>query len=300
MTRGALSVALLLGVSVLGVARVQPRLAGQVHEVKQRDDVYLLPPPGELRAMSLGYRAALADAIWAKLIVEYGTHWQEKRPFTDAPRYFDGILALEPSYPLVYKYADTLIVYRPPRGTEEDWYTAKRYLERGLRERPRDHEVWLHYGQFLAFMSISFVTDKQAVDRFRREGAQAIMHAVELGAEPDRSITAATLLGKYGERDAAIRQLRAAYALTDAEWEREQIAKKLMELEASGVKDAAERDMKTIEARWRAELNFLARDAYLMLGPITDPFKCAGPASALSPDCQRNWTDALAAPPAAR
>ena len=102
------------------------------------------------------------------------------------------------------------------------------------------------------------------------------------------------------ERDAAIRQLRAAYALTDAEWEREQIAKKLMELEASGVKDAAERDMKTIEARWRAELNFLARDAYLMLGPITDPFKCAGPASALSPDCQRNWTDALAAPPAAR
>ena len=141
MSRGALPVALLLGVSALGVARVQPRLAAQVHEVKQRDDVYLLPPPVELRAMSLGYRAALADAIWAKLIVEYGTHWQEKRPFTDAPRYFDGILALEPTYPLVYKYADTLIVYRPPRGTEQDWYTAKGYLERGLRERPRDHEV---------------------------------------------------------------------------------------------------------------------------------------------------------------
>ena len=50
--------------------------------------------------------AAAADAIWAKLIVEYGTHWAEKRPFAEAPRYLDAILALEPTYPLVYKYAE--------------------------------------------------------------------------------------------------------------------------------------------------------------------------------------------------
>ncbi len=285
---------LLLASSAVAITRLQPRLAARVHEVKLREDVYLLPPPSELRAMTLGYRAAVADAIWAKLIVEYGTHWQEKRAFTEAPRYLDAILALEPTFPLVYKYADTFIVYRPPRGTEEDWYTAKRYLERGLRERAWDHDVWLHYGQFLAFTSLSFVTDKQELEKFRREGAQALVRAVELGADPDRSITAATLLGKYGERDAAIRQLRRAYALTDDAAERAQLDAKLGQLEATAEKDAAQRDMHIIETRWRKEYNFLSRNAYLLLGPITDPIACAGRREAgPEPRCARDWNEAL-------
>jgi hypothetical protein len=282
------AVALLAVVSALGVARVQPRLASTVHEVKQQGDVYLLPPPSELRAMTLGYHAAAADAIWAKLIVEYGTHWQEKRPFAEAPRYLDAILALEPTYPLVYKYADTLIVYRPPRGTEEDWYTAKTYLERGIRERPWDHEVWLHYGQFLAFMSVTFVTDKQALDGFRRQGAEAIMKAVELGADVDTSLSAATLLNRYGERDAAIRELGRKYALTDDDHEREQIAIKLAQLEATAERDAVERDRRVIEERWRKEYNFLTRDAYLLLGPIPDPLRCGRDSN-----CPRDWNEAL-------
>jgi tetratricopeptide (TPR) repeat protein len=281
------AIALLIAVSALGVARVQPRLAATVHDVKQ-DDVYLLPPPAELRAMTLGYRAAAADAIWAKLIVEYGTHWQEKRPFAEAPRYLDAILALEPMYPLVYKYADTLIVYRPPRGTEEDWYTAKTYLERGVRERPWDHEVWLHYGQFLAFMSVTFVSDPQALDRFRRQGAEAIMKAVELGADADPSLSAATLLDKYGERDAAIRQLRRAYAITDDPQERAQIGQKLDQLQATEDHDAVDHDMRVIEDRWRKEYNFLTRDAYMLLGPMPDPLRCGRDAR-----CPRDWNEAL-------
>ena len=57
----ALLVAALLVVPALGVAYLQPRLAHTVHEVKQRDDVYVLPPPAELRAMTLGYHAAAVD-----------------------------------------------------------------------------------------------------------------------------------------------------------------------------------------------------------------------------------------------
>ena len=290
--KGALAVVLLLATSVLGVARLQPRLAARVHDVKLNDDVYVLPRPSELRAMSLGYRAAAADAIWAKLLVEYGTHWHERRSFTDAPKYMDAILALDPKYPLVYRYAETLIVYRPPRGTREDWFIAKEYLERGLRERPTDSDVWLHYGQFLAFSSPTFfIDDKEMLDKFRHEGAQAIVRAVELGADADRSIAAATLLSKYGERDAAIRQLRRAYALTDVEADREQIGRKLAVLEATAERDAAERDMRVIESRWRTEFNFLSRDAYLLLGPLTDPLRCAGRATA---DCPRTWNDAIA------
>ena len=62
----------------LGIALVQPGLAENVHKLRHRDDVFLLPPPSQLRVMTLGYRAAATDLIWAKLILEYGLHWQEK------------------------------------------------------------------------------------------------------------------------------------------------------------------------------------------------------------------------------
>jgi predicted Zn-dependent protease len=293
MKPGAWLVILLIGTSALGIARVQPRLAAELHDVARRDDVYLLPPPDELGAMTLGYRAAAADAVWAKLIVEYGTHWQEKRSFTEAPRYLDAILALEPTYSLVYTFADTLICYRSPRGTEEDWYTAKRYLERGTRERAWDHQVWLHYGQFLAFTSLTFLSDKQEIEKYRREGAFALVRAVELGADADRSITAATLLTKYGEKDAAIRQLRNSYMLTEDPADRELILQKLSQLEATTEREAAERDTRFIEARWRKEYGFLSRDAYLLLGPIPNPLGCAGRDPRIDRPCPRDWSQAL-------
>jgi hypothetical protein len=300
---GAAAVALLLAVASAGIARVQPRVAGALHTVNQRDDVFLLPPPGELRVLTLGYHAAAADALWAQLLVEYGTHLQEKRPFGDVTRYLDGILALEPGYDLVYKYADTLLIYHAPVGTEADWYTAKDYLARGTRERPYDHATWLHYGQFLAYASASFVTKSDEVAKFRKEGADAIMHAVDLGADPDRSITAATLQERYGERDEAVRRLSNHYALTDDEHERALIAEKLRQLDDTTRLEAAQRAARAKEARWRKEYRFLTREAYLLVGPIPDPIACAGrrgwagettgAAGGPPVECARDWSEAV-------
>ncbi len=293
--RGPLLVGLLLATSVLGVARLQPRLAARVHDVKLQGDIYMLPPPNEVRALSLGYRAAAADALWAKLLVEYGTHWAEHRPFEDAPKYMEAILALDPAYPQVYKYAETLLVYRPPRGTLQDWYLARTFLERGTRERPYDAEAWLHYGQFLAFGSTSFVTDKAELDGYREQGARAIVRAVELGADADRTITAATLLSRYGKRDAAIRDLTRAYVLADSERDRQEIAQKLAVLGATPDRDEVEHNMRVIESRWRDEFNFLPRDAYMLLGPMNDPARCAGRPSGAG--CPRDWSAVLEAAP---
>src|SRR5437660_1703747 len=80
------------------------------HDTKAREDVYLFPPPNQLRAVTLGYRAAATDLIWAKLLVEYGMHWQEKRDFPDLDRYVDAILALEPDFQPLYLTVDTLLV----------------------------------------------------------------------------------------------------------------------------------------------------------------------------------------------
>jgi hypothetical protein len=294
-----LVVAALLGLPAFGIARTQPRLAQTVHDVKQRDDVYVLPPPSQLRAMALGYDAAAVDLLWAKLLVEYGTHWHEKRPF-DATHYLDAILEIEPTYAPAYRFADTLIVYRPPRGTEEDARTARRYLERGIGARPGDHDVWLEYGQFIAFIGPSFLSSQDEKESWRRDGADAIAHAVELGASADRSLAAATMLSRAGARDASIKHLRRVYALTDDPQTRDEIAMKLQRLTQSAEEDEAERHVKLLESMWHRDYPFITRGEFLLVGPTIDPLRCAGLEAAGDPSCARTWSDALTAQPPPR
>lgn len=285
----------LLAVAILGVMRLQPQLAAVAHETKLREDVYVLPPPQELRAMTLGYHAAAVDLLWAKLLVEYGIHHAERRPFPHLERYLDAILAIEPSYAALYRYVDTMLVYRPGGGTWEDAAKARAYLERGARERPEDAQVWMQLGQFLAFIAPSFLPkDANApavTETLRKDGADAMARAVELGATADRAMSAASILGRSGEREAAVRHLQRAYALTDDPASREQIAARLQALEASAQRDQAEQAVRAIETRWRSELPFVSRTLFLLLGPTRDAARCAGPASVDDAACPRDWAD---------
>jgi tetratricopeptide (TPR) repeat protein len=293
--QGASVVLLLLAVSALGVARLQPRLARAVHGIKQRDDVHALPPADQLKHMTLGHDAAVVDLLWAKLLVEYGTHSFEKRPFPDLPRYLDAILALEPDYEPLWRYVDTLIVYRPPVGTEADARLARAYLERGIVARPHDHRMWKTYGQFIAFIAPSFLTSREEIDRWKQDGAHALVHAVELGASSNASISAATILSKGGERDAAIHYLQRAYAITDDPAERDAISLKLEALAAKANDDSAERAVTFVESRWRATFPFLTRGEFLLVGPSPDPLRCVGLDS--ESECARDWGPLLPSAP---
>src|SRR5204862_227728 len=136
--------------------------------------------------------------------------------------------------------------------------------------------VWLHYGQFVAFLGPSFLGSQEEKERWRKDGAEAILRAVDLGADADRAVSATTVQSKAGERDAAIAQLQRAYALTDDARTRDEIGAKLERLQASAEKDAAERNVRFVESRWREQFAFLSRGEYLMLGPLADPLACAG------------------------
>ncbi len=94
----AAAILLMVCGAAAGVAATQPRLANTVHEAKESYDVVVFPPPAQLRAAVLGWDAAAVDMLWAKLLVEYGTHFSEHREFTEIPRYVDAILELEPTY----------------------------------------------------------------------------------------------------------------------------------------------------------------------------------------------------------
>ncbi|WP_146653114.1 hypothetical protein [Labilithrix luteola] len=270
---------------------MQPSLATSVHKVQQRDDVFLLPPPDQLRAMTLGYRAGAADLLWTKLILEYGIHWQEKRAFPEVTRYVDGILAVEPDFKTVYEFVDTLLLFAPGGATPERAREARAYLERGTRERPYDATVWLHYGQFIAFLAPSFLKDKAEIERWRIDGAAALTRAVELGADAQRSLAASTILSKAGERKASVEHLQRAYAMTDDPDTREQILLKLRMLEATA--EAADATS-VVDREWHGRFDFVSRSAALLIGPARSPAKCAGPASYDTPGCSRDWAGVIA------
>jgi hypothetical protein len=295
--RGAVGALALLVAGATTVAVVEPRLAAAAHRAKEVDDVSFLPPPAQLRLGTFGWDAAAVDLLWAKLLVEYGTHWETHREFHDVPRYADAILAIEPTYRPLYRTIATLLAYRPLRGSEDDVRMARAYLERGMRERPDDARIWVEYGQFLAFVAPSFLTAPAESNAWRKEGAEALGHAVELGADADDALTAATLLDEAGVRLQAIRFLEHAYAITPLDSEiHEALGQRLASLQARAQRDASDARRAAFEARRRREMPYVPPSLYRLLGPRVDPDHCAGVSSAGDPACARDWIGALGEP----
>jgi hypothetical protein len=231
--------------------------------------------------------------------VEYGTHFSEHREFVEIPRYVDAILELEPDYRPLYKYVDTMLAYRPMQGTESDVRLARGYLERGIRELPQEWRVWLKYGQFIAFVAPSFLKDPAEIDVWRKEGAEAMERAVELGADPDSALAATSMLSRAGATREAIRYLENAYAFTEHPSMHEihdAIGKRLEALSSVAIRDTADATMRAIDDRWNRELPDVSRDHYLLLGPVVDPYRCAGPSALDDRACSRSWQAVTASP----
>jgi len=280
----------------LGVSQLQPRLAGELHAIKDTDDIYPFPPPSILRLATLGYVDATTDTLWGKLLVEHGSHWVEHRPFNDLEQYLDAIVALDPTYRPFYEYVDTLLCYRPMNGHEPDAKAAREYLKAGLLVLPNDADLWLHYGQFVAFMGPSYLASEDEQQAWRREGALAIQHAVDLGVDVDRGIAASSLLkNRFGETEAAEKFLERAYALTDDESERAEIVARLEAMHADRSLDCSRRTVEAVESAWRRGYTFLDRGTFTLIAPTPDPAHCVGAAAALEPACARNWDQALPA-----
>ncbi len=288
---------LVLATSLATIAAVQPGLAADAKRTHTKADIFLLPPPRELKVMALGYDSALCDVLWAKLLIEYGRHWSERRTLehADLTRFLDGLLVLDKDFAPIYRYADTLLVYRPLKGEREDAIAARAYLEQGTRNRPRDPNVWLHYGEFVAYLGYAWLEPHEQ-EAWRRDGALAIIHAVELGAKGDRGLGAAVLLSRSGERDAARRSLERAYAIAEDDSSRAEIQRQLERLEATESVEERERRRLLVERRKAKTMPFVSPTTFLLLGPINPRLGCLGPGSAARPECPGSWTAALANP----
>jgi hypothetical protein len=280
--------------SVVAISGVRGPLAEANLRVRETSDIYVLPPPDQVKTLSLGYNAALADLLWAHVLVSQGLHTFERRRFDNLSLFIDSINALDPTFREPYLLADALFTFQSAQTPREEVLKARAIMERGVATLPLDGELWLALGQFVAFIApSSYLTDPAEQAAWRLEGARMLARAAELGGS-DASISwqalaGAGILGRAGERDAAIRFLRRTLAITDDPELKEQSQRQLEKLTGEQQIDLGQRKQERIAEIWRHELPFVHPTLFLVLGPPFDPWRCAGSAPSRAPECALTW-----------
>lgn len=284
--RRARSVALAAAVGAGAAACIgtlRAPLAATHGRIRERSDVYALPRPEQTVVASLGYRAALADFLFAHVLVWHGLRFGEKRRLEFAADYLDTIVTLDPTFRDPYYFGDTLIAVQPGKPRREDYVRARRLLERGMAARPFDTELWLSGGQFIAYVAAPWLEDPKERDEWRLAGARRLAHACEIVGSnenvPYQCITAASLFTKAGEIEAMVDFLERLLAVSDDDEIRDLALKYLGGAAKERDKERALARADEIRAAAHADLSFVGFTKALVLGPRFDPALCAGGAS---------------------
>lgn len=280
-----------LGVWLVVLVRA-PLAAEHAAQAATEGESALLAPEHMIVA-SLGHREALADYLFGHTLVAYGQAFQEKRPFSLAKRYLDTINTLAPTFDKPYLFADTLLTLQPTPATTEQYLAAREVLRRGTRELPYHAELWLVAGQYMAFLASPHLPEPFKQE-FRLEGGRLLARTCELASEnrniPYHCISAANILDKVGHREAVIRMLSRTLAVNDDE---EFQARALGFLQHAVSEREAERmqaRLERVSAEWSAAVPFLRRGSLSLIGPRSEPLRCAGLASFSSAGCHTTWS----------
>jgi hypothetical protein len=282
----------IVAASVACVGSVRARVVDMHAHVKETSDVHLLPPPREVAVMSFGYRAALADLLWAHVLVTQGLRMQERRRFDNIVELIDTINELDPTFREPYMLSDALITLQST--SLEDAKRTRVILERGLQNRPLDADLWRTAGQFVAFIVPgTYLKDQAERDAWRADGARMLAHAAELGGDEGYSgwaaVASAGILRRQGERDAAIRLIKRTLAVTEDEELRDNLEKQLALLVGEQDKDAYLRRRRDFFALSMRDLPWVKPTTLYVLGPPFDAAYCAGGAHADEQRCALTW-----------
>jgi hypothetical protein len=285
-------------VAALALALGRASLVQAHRRISAGRDVYALAPPQQVVVASLGYRAALADLIFAHVLVSAGVHLHEKRLFEFTAQYLETVNALDPKFRDGYRFADAIITLQTAKVPPEKYWEARAILQRGTRELPYDQELWSAAGQFLAYLAPAALTSEQDKREWQQEGARYLARACELIGSNDiipyHCYTAASLFSKAGNVAASRSFLEKMRLLVDDPELQQLIDAKLRNLAGDDVQHAAQQRAQRFEHLWRSDLPFIPRTAESALGPRFDPFACARLAGVQpSLDCTTSFRERL-------
>ncbi|MEI9940417.1 MAG: hypothetical protein WDO69_24650 [Pseudomonadota bacterium] len=278
-----------IALAALSVNALRGPLNDRFFATKIRNDVFPLPPPNQVVAMSLGYRSALADLIFAHVLVSSGIHFQEKRSFEFVGQYIETINELDPKFEAPYRMADGLLTLQAKAVSREAYRQTRRILERGMREFPYNQGLWASAGQFFAYLGPTIFTDPKEQDEWRLTGARTLAHACELVGSneniPYQCVIAAGLLTKSGEHTASRQFLERMLQVNDDPEIRSLVSALLKKAVGAEERDRSQARRDAFLQAWSKDLPFVSRGAISAIGPSWDSAACA----AISAECATSW-----------
>jgi len=285
----ALVIWALMLAAALPIAWSRATLNGGYQAVKRGNDPLLLPPPEQVLVGSLGYRAAVADTLFAHVLVWYGQHLRQKLRFEFVAHYLDIVTTLDPTFREPYYYGDALITLQTQAPSRQDYEAARRLLERGVENRPYDAELWLVTGQFLAYSAPPYLGDEAAAAEWRVAGARKLARACDLVGNnenlPYHCITAAGLLDRAGDRASMIRFLERVIAVVDDPELQQFALGYLARARTEEERERLTRRKTLLDEAWKADLPAVSRNKALVIGPDFEPAACAG----IGASCVTSW-----------
>jgi tetratricopeptide (TPR) repeat protein len=282
-----------LGAALIFVAR--PRLLVAHRSLGEAEDVTALPKREQLDLFSLGYKAALADYLFATTLVRAGRHFVQKRNFTELGSYLRAIVHLEPYLLAVYQYADSMLTLNTVTPPPENYRQARELLELGLERFPGDADLWLSAGQFMLYVAPPWLPKNEDSVEWKARGAQVLQRACELRADdpPAGCISSLRALTGLGEAEAQINAMKRMLALSDNPEFRATLMARLAEVTslAEGAKISG--NALELSRRRMLDLPLLSNAEYQIAGPKVDLRTCM---EGTADECATSFRDASASP----
>ncbi|MCA9603116.1 MAG: hypothetical protein KC417_13880, partial [Myxococcales bacterium] len=253
--------------AILGMTmdRVRGHVQAHAIETATYEDMYYIPPPQWLRVMSLGYDEALAGLLWCKVLVYFGEEVVHRGDIEHIFEYTDAILALDPMFKRVYRWAGTAGIYRPTATGVPEVRRSLSYLERASSLFPDDGDLAWDTGATIEFELLPLLPkDDDEIPKLHEEGVRYLETAARMGAGPAWLVlTNATSLRKLGRNEQALRHLEEMYALVQDDDTREQIELRLEGLRAGAAAEALRSTERDLRDRHQRDFPWIPVDFYV-------------------------------------
>lgn len=255
---------------VLGLGALRLRGAANAHLAltTSYEDVYYLPPPSALHALSLGHDEALADLLWIRALIYTGDEYTHAGGLRYVFEYTEALLALDPDFRAVYRWIASAGTYQPEAISIVEVRTTLELLERGVARFPDDGELAWDLGATYAFELPQYLETDEEREDARLRATEHLMRASRLGAAPPwMMLSNATMLTRVGRAERAVEHLEEMYGTVDDPSLRAEIAARIAALRDDAHADAfVEASEAAEEARMR-DLPWMHPAMYFLLGP---------------------------------
>lgn len=193
----------------------------------EEEDLLYLPPPQQLKYMSLGYKEALADLIWIRAVIFTGERAGGQN-YAWILKYLEAIFELAPQFRRPYAWGGVTLMYTGEAVDKDMLDRATELYRQGLERHPDDHEMLFALGMILA-RDVQSTEGYSEQDRLgaKAEGADLLRRAAAAGAPPLVRQLAATMVDDFATDALAIQFLETQLLSAEDEDYRRMLETKL-------------------------------------------------------------------------